>query len=63
MLGLAELIIILVILGILIGVPLTIVLVVLKKKRKRCHHCQKRIHRDALVCPFCQRDQRPTGAE
>jgi len=62
MLGLAELLIILIILGILIGVPLTIVLVVMKKKRRICHHCRKRIHRDAGVCPFCQREQRPTEA-
>jgi uncharacterized CHY-type Zn-finger protein len=29
---------------------------------KRCRHCNKEIHDDAVVCPFCQKDLSASGS-
>jgi hypothetical protein len=43
-------------LGLLFG-PFGILFAALAKgDRKQCPHCKERMHKDATVCPHCQRD-------
>ena len=44
------------IIGILLG-PLGIIIALLSKGNRRgCPHCRELVHREATVCPHCQRD-------
>lgn len=45
-------------LGLLLGpIGLIIALFLKPRNRKECPHCRSAIHRDASVCPHCQREQ------
>lgn len=49
------------IIGIILG-PLGIVAALISKgNRKTCPFCKELIHKDAVVCPHCQKDQPNDG--
>jgi uncharacterized Zn-finger protein len=44
------------ILGGILGPIGWIIIAVAKSNRKKCPYCKESVHRDAVVCPHCQRD-------
>jgi hypothetical protein len=50
------------VLGGILGPIGRIIIAVAKSNRKKCPFCKESVHRDAVVCPHCQRDYKdPTS--
>ena len=45
------------ILGVVLGPVGLVIVLVMKGNRKQCPYCMEYIHKDASVCPKCQRKQ------